>query len=220
MSLLFGYYKLKRYQLSFIIIAGNLILILLSKSFLINESVFYNAYSEQLTYDRAMQLFENYQSLSWLSYVFSPVILFIKFSLVTLVLYTGVIFNNLQYRIALGSVFKIVIASDIVFLFSGLCKFIWFSIFSGNYNLNDIGFFYPLSLVNFFKAEEIERIWVYPMQTLNLFHLAYLLILSFGLTSVCKIPKSDSEKIVLLSYLPGLILWVTIVMFLSIDILS
>ena len=113
------------------------------------------------------QLFEGFQSISWVSYVLSPVILFIKFSLVSLVLYIGIIFNNLQYKVSLGSVFKIVIASDIVFLLAGLTKFFWFYLFAGNYDLNDLSFFYPLSLINIFKADEIEKIWVYPLQTVN-----------------------------------------------------
>ena len=220
MTLLLRYYNLNRFHLSLFIILGNLALIWLSKSVLINEIAFYNAYSEQLTYDRALQLFEDFQSISWVSYVFGPVILLIKFSLVSLVLYIGIIFNNIQYKVPLGSVFKIVIASDIVFLLSGLTKFIWFYFFAGNYNLNDIAFFYPLSLINIFEITEVEKIWVYPMQTVNMYHLAYLVLLSYGLNNVCKIEKSYSDKIVLLSYVPALILWVTLIMFITIDTLQ
>ena len=220
MTLLQRYFNLKRFHLFLFIVLGNLILIWLSKSVLINEVVFYNAYSEQLTYDRARQLFDSFQSMSWISYVLSPLILIIKFSLISLVLYIGIIFNNLQYKVTLGSVFRIVIASDIVFLSAGLTKFFWFYLFAGNYDLNDINFFYPLSLINIFKAEEVRKIWIYPMQTVNLFHIAYLMLLSFGLNNVCKIEKYDSEKIVLLSYLPGLVLWLTLIMFISIDTLS
>jgi len=220
MTLLLRYYNLKRFHLILLIVVGNLIIIWLSKSLLINEIVFYNAYSEQLTYDRALQLFEDFKSIAWVSYVISPVILFIKFSLVSLVLYTGIIFKNIQYTVTLGSVFKIVIASEIVFLIAGFIKILWFYLFAGNYNLNDIGFFYPFSLINIFKAAEVEKIWVSPMQTVSLFHLAYLVLLSYGLCKICKIEKSESEKIVLLSYLPALILWVTLIMFLTLDLLS
>ena len=220
MTLLQRYFNLKRFHIFLFIVLGNLILIWLSKSVLINEVVFYNAYSEQLTYDRARQLFDSFQSMSWISYVLSPLILILKFSLISLVLYIGIVFNNLQYKVPLGSVFRIVIASDGVFLLAGLTKFFWFYLFAGNYDLNDINFFYPLSLINIFKAEEVRKIWIYPMQTVNLFHIAYLMLLSFGLNNVCKIEKYDSEKIVLLSYLPGLLLWLTLILFISIDTLS
>jgi hypothetical protein len=220
MTLLQRYFDLDRFHLFLFIVLGNLILIWLSKSVLINEVVFYNAYSEQLTYDRAKQLFEGFQRISWVSYVLSPVILLVKFSLISLVLYIGIIFNNLQYRVSLGSVFRIVVASDIVFLLASLTKFIWFYLFAGNYDLNDINFFYPLSLINIFKADEIGKIWIYPLQTVNLFHIAYLVLLSYGLNNVCKIEKYASDKIVLISYLPVLLLWLTLIMFISIDSLS
>jgi hypothetical protein len=184
---------------------------------LINEIVFYNTYSEQLTYDRSLQLFENLNRISWISYAFTPIILLVKFSLVSLVLYIGVVFCNIQDRVSLGSVFKIVIASEIIFVCAGLFKFLWFYLFAGNYDLNDLGFFYPLSLINFFKTSEITRFWIYPLQTINLFHIVYIISISYGLSKVCAIEKPDSEKIVILSYLPALVLWVALVMFLSID---
>jgi hypothetical protein len=220
MTLLDRYYNLSRFHLSLFIVFGNVILIWLSKSVLLNELVFYNTYSEQLTYDRAKQLFDSLRSISWVSYIVSPIILIIKFSLVSLVLYIGIIFNNLQYKVPLGSVFKVVIASEIVFLLASITKFFWFYLFAGNYDLHDISFYYPLSLTNIFKVEEVGKIWIYPMQSVNLFHIMYLMLLSYGLNNVCKIAKSDSDKIIMLSYLPGLVLWLTLIMFISIDTVS
>jgi len=218
MNLLLRYYGLKRLHLFLGIILANLLIIWLSKALLINEIVFYNTYSEQLTYDRSLQLFENMKSIAWISYAFVPVILFVKFSLVSLLLYTGIILCNIQHKVSLGSVFKIVIASEMVFIIAGLFKFLWFYFFAGNYDLNDLGFFYPLSLINFFSPSEVSKIWLYPLQTINLFHLCYLISISFGLSKVCELEKADSEKVVLLSYLPGLVIWVALIMFITIDI--
>ena len=217
MNLLLRYYSLKKLQLFILIVLLNLLIIWLSRSILINETVFYNTYSEQLTYDRAIKLFEKMNDISWMSYAFTPVILLIKFSLISLVLYTGVVFCNLQGKISLGSVFKIVIASEVIFIIAGFIKFFWFYLFAGNYDLNDLGFFYPLSLINLFKISEVSNLWKYPLQTVNLFHLVYILLLAYGFSNSNKINRKESEKIVLLSYLPTLILWVVLVMFISID---
>lgn len=217
MNLLLRYYNLKRIHLFMGVVMANLIIAWLSKAVLINEIVFYNTFSEQLTYDRSIKLFENMRDYAWIGYALTPILLLIKFSLISMVLYIGIIFCNLQYKVSLGSVFKIVIASDIIFVCSGLFKFLWFYLFAGNYNLNDLGFFYPLSLINFFKTDEVNKLWRFPLQTVNLFHLIYIISLSFGLNKVCKIEKADAEKIVLLSYLPALLLWVALIMFLIID---
>jgi hypothetical protein len=199
-------------------VLANLILIWLSKTLLINEIVFYNTYSEQLTYDRSLQLFENMKSIDWISYAFTPIMLLLKFSLISLVLYIGIVFCNLYEKVSLSSVFKVVIAGEVVFVFAGFVKFLWFYLFAGNYDLNDLGFFYPLSLINIFKISEVSKIWIYPLQTVNVFHLVYIFFISFGLHKVCTIERPESDKIVLVSYVPALVVWMVLIMFLTIDL--
>lgn len=196
----------------------NLCLIWLSKTFLINEVVFYNAFSTQLTYDRALKLFEEMNRLSWISYALTPILLLIKFAIITFVIYTGGFFYNVQNKITLSSIFKVVVASEIVFILAGFMKLLWFLLFAGNYNFSDIGFFYPLSLINFFSISDLNKIWIYPFQTINLFHLFYILIISSGLNIICSIEKSSADKIVLSSYIPALFFWVALIIFLTIDI--
>jgi hypothetical protein len=218
MNLLVRYYSSKKLYLFIGILLANLVIIWLSKAILINDTVFYNTYSEQLTYDRAVALFENVKSLSWISYAFLPLLLLIKFSLVSIVIYIGMVFFNFQEKIHLSSIFKVVIASEIVFVIAGLIKFLWFYLFAGNYDLNDLGFFSPLSLINLFKKSEVANMWIYPLQTINLFHFIYIISITYGISKVTKIERSDSDKVVLLSYLPGLVLWIVLVMFLTFDL--
>jgi hypothetical protein len=218
MNLLLCYYRLNRLYVFIGIVIANLLLIWLSRSVLINDIVFYNTYSEQLTYERSLQLFDRMNSMAWITYIFTPVILLIKFSVVSMLIYIGIIFCKMEDKVSLGSVFKVVIASEIVFVFASALKFLWFILFGGNYNLNDLGFFYPLSIINFFSPSEVSKVWIYPLQTLNLFHIVYIISISLGINKVCSIDKSDSEKAVLLSYLPGLALWISLIMFLTIDI--
>jgi hypothetical protein len=217
MNLPVRYFSLPRLHLFIGIVLANLIIIWLSKTVLINEIVFYNTFSEQLTYDRSIRLFENMQRFAWIGYALTPVILLIKFTLVSLVLYSGIVLCNIQYKVSLGSVFKIVIAGEIIFVFASLLKFLWFCFFAGNYDLTDLGFFYPLSLINFFKTSEVNKLWIFPLQTVNIFQVIYIVFISYGLNKVCKLGNPDSDKIVLLSYLPSLALWVALIMFLTID---
>jgi hypothetical protein len=219
MNLLLKYFNLSKTQLFVGIVLINLVIIWLSKSILINEIVFYNTYSEQLTYDRSIKLFQKLKEIAWISYVFYPILLIGKFTLVSSVLYIGIFFCNLQYKITFGSVFKIVIASELIFIIAGLIKFLWFCFFAGNYDLNDMSFFYPLSLINLFKISEVDKIWIYPLQIVNIFQAIYFIALSYGLNKVCMIDKHDSDKIVLTSYLPALVLWIALIMFISIDTL-
>lgn len=218
MKLLVRYFNLKGLHLFIGIVLANIFLIWLSKTLLINEVVFYNAFSEQLTYERSLKLFEDLKRFSWITYALTPIILFLKFSIISLVIFFGIVFYNVQNRISLRSVFKVVIASEIVFLAAGIIKIIWFYFFAGNYDFNDLGFFYPMSLINLFKRAEVGKIWIYPLQTVNVFHVLYILTISFALNKIYSLEKNDSEKIVLVSYVPALVLWIALIMFLTIDL--
>jgi hypothetical protein len=217
MELIVRYYKLKGNRLFILIVFLNLVILYLSRAGLINEIVFYNTFSEQFTYDRSLKLFEDMKRFSWIGYVLSPVILLLKFSLVSIVIYIGIVFIDIREKISLGTVFKVVIASEVIFICAGFSKFLWFYLFAGNYDLNDLGFFYPLSLINFFKTGDVNKIWIFPLQTVNLFQIVYIISISFGLHKVCQIRKAESEKIVLISYLPAMVLWVALIMFISIE---
>jgi hypothetical protein len=217
MDLLVRYYNLKGSRLFILIAILNLLLLFISRTGLINEIVFYNTFSEQFTYDRSLKLFDDMNRFSWIGYVLSPLILLIKFSLVSIVIYIGIVFIDIRDKISLGSVFRVVMAGEIVFICAGAAKFLWFYLFAGNYDLNDLGFFYPLSLINFFQTGDVNKLWVFPLQTINLFQIIYITSIAFGLNKVCQIRKSDSEKIVLVSYLPAMVLWIALIMFISID---
>jgi len=204
-------------QFYIIIVLANLLTIFLSQSALINEIVFFNTYSEQLTYDRSMELFERLKMFSWVAYILIPIILLIKISSISLILYIGVFFCNLQERISLNSVFRVVAASEIIFVLAGLTKFLWFYFFAGNYTIIDLNFFYPGSLINLFNPSEVDGFWIFPLQTANLFQLAYVVLLSYGLIKAGNIEESYAVKIVITTYVPALILWILLVMFLSIN---
>ena len=219
MDLTTSYFNTGRFRLFLIMTAFYYILMWLSKNVLINETVFYNSFSEQLTYERAVSMFENINRYSWISYLATPLLLVIKFTVISLVLYIGVFFLNLHYKISFGVIFRIVIASDIIFVLAGVIKFLWFCFFAGNYELDDISFFYPLSLINLFKVSEVSRIWVFPLQSINLFQAAYILFLAYGLNKAGSIEKSESEKVVIFSYMPALLFWIVLVMFISLDVL-
>jgi hypothetical protein len=218
MNLLIRYFQLNWLKLFLLITLTNILLVWLSKNLLLNEIVFYNTYSDQLNYERSLKLFQHLKEFAWVSYLLTPIILLIKFSIISFILFIGVVLFNYQSKISLKAIFRLVIASEIIFVFAGFIKFFWFYFVAGNYDLKELSFFYPLSLLNLFKIGEVEKIWVYPFQTINLFQLGYILLVSFGLNKICKVNKNSSERIVIFSYVPALILWVVLIMFLTIDI--
>ncbi len=217
MSIVQGLYNLKKLHLFAGIAFLNILISWLSNRMLVDEVVFYNTFSDQLTWDRAMNLFGNLKNIAWLGYITIPIILFIKFSVVSLILYSGAFMFNLHNELTLGSIFRVLIISEIIIILAGLVKFLWFLFFAGNYTLHDLNFFYPLSLINLFRIEEVSQFWIFPLQMVNLFQIIYILSLSYGLYRSSGITQSGSEKIILATYLPALIVWVAFIMFLTLD---
>jgi len=218
MKILDGYFGLPGRGLFTGIILINLLLIWLSQTITMDETVFFNTYSEQLTFQRSMELFSMMKSFSWVAYLVSPLILIIKFSVLSLIIYTGVFLSDLQEEITLGMVFTTVIAAEIIFVLASVTKLLWFTFFAGNYTLNDMSFFYPLSLINLFRQPEVAKYWVYPLQTINVFQFIYILVLAAGLAKISSVKKEITDKIILVTYLPAFALWIAFIMFLTIDI--
>jgi len=210
--------SIKNWKLFSGIVLANLLILLASQTTLINEIVFFNTFSEQLTYDRSMELFHKMRSFAWVSYVVTPLMLLIKFSALSVLIYIGVFFSDLHKEITLGKIFKVLIISELVFIAASILKLLWFIFFAGNYTLDDMRFFYPLSLINLFSRAEVAPYWIYPLQTVNLFQLVYVFFLAIGLSRISSIRREAADKVVLATYVPGILVWVALIMFLTIDI--
>ncbi len=78
-------------------------------------------------------------------------------------------------------------------------------------------FFYPLSALNIIGYAGLEPWLIYPLQTLNLFEVAYIIYLSYQTGNLTKTNTNIGLKIVASSYVPTMLLWVCVVMFLTLS---
>jgi len=209
--------SIKNWKLFTGIVLTNYLVLMASQTTLINEIVFFNTYSEQLSYERSMELFHKMRSFSWVSYVITPIMLLLKFSAICVLLYIGMFFADLHKEITLRKVFKVVMVSEVAFIIASIIKLLWFIFFAGNYTLNDMSFFYPLSLINLFSRNEVASFWIFPLQTINVFQFVYVFLLAFGLSRISSVKRDVTDKIVLATYVPGIVIWVALIMFLTID---
>lgn len=180
------------------------------------RGLYYNSISEQLTSEQIKDYLEFQDKWQWVGYFMIPILILIKTVLITSVLYIGVFFIN-KSVVTFKSVWRIVINSEFIFLFIPICKIIWFSFFQTEYKLVDIQYFYPFSALNFISHKELEPWLIYPLQTINLFELAYIIYLSYQLGLLTKTNPDTGLKIVVSSYIPALLLWVTTVMFFTLN---
>jgi hypothetical protein len=188
---------------------------LLFNTFLISDTLYYNSFSEQLTAEKIEEAFSFNQKWAWLGYVFIPIIYLLKFSLISLVLLTGFFF--IDKKVSFSLLFKAVMLAEIPFLLVPLIKLFWFLFIQTHYTFNDLQYFYPLSALQLFDVKSLPTWQIYPLQLLNVFELAYWVLLAYWLKRLLNITLTKGMEVVIASYGTGLLLWVVFVTFLSLN---
>ncbi len=207
--------KQKNWHLYAYLLIGYVTIVYLSNKYIFTNNLYYYSFGNQLTTERITQLLSFKSRNEWLGYMIGPVILLIKTSLITVILYTGVFF--LDIKIGFKKLFHIVLQAEFVFLFAIFVKFYWIYVFMSDVSLKTISFFQPLSIINFFSIGEIPKWLVYPMQLVNLFEIGYWLLLAYLLEKIIKKSFWKSFEFVLSTYGVSLLIWAVFVVFLTLN---
>ncbi|AZJ35577.1 hypothetical protein [Tenacibaculum singaporense] len=191
-------------------------------TFLYNEtlntdSLLINSFSDQLTNQQLIDLLNFKEKWEWLGYLSFPFILLLKLLIISAILDVGCFF--FEKNIKFNKLFDIVIKSEYIFLLVILVKTFWFYFFVKNFSINDLEYFYPLSILNIIDYEEIQPWFIYPLQVVNLFELAYWIILTYFIGKELNTSFNKSFYIVASSYGISLLIWVIFIMFLTLNMI-
>lgn len=186
------------------------------------NDLLYQSYTEKLTTAQIEKVFALQEKWQWVSYAIVPVLLLLKVIVIASVLYVGTFFYS-KAKVTFKQLFNAVVKAEFVFLGVGVLKIVWFYFFETNYTLEDLQYFYPLSALNILGYQGLEAWFIYPLQVLNLFELAYWLLLSYFIGKLAFTEKDKGKpmdlgfKIVASSYGSALLLWVVVVMFFTLN---
>ena len=189
-------------------------LTLLSNFIMDMDTLVFNSLSETMTQDQVATMLDFNQKWQWVGYVSLPVVLLLKIAVISSVLYMGTFF--FEKKITYKRLFTIVTKAEFVFVLVGLVKLLWL-VFQDDYTLQDVQSFYPLSALSVVGYQELQPWFVYPFQTINLFELAYWIILAWLLSKEIQSTTDKALKIVASSYGSALLIWVVAVMFLTLN---
>jgi hypothetical protein len=213
------YFFLKNnYFLLLILSLASILSFIILNQCLNTEELLYNSLVDVMSADKVNDTIEVKEKWNWLSYLISPLIILIRTSLVALCLSVGLFFYNTENNIKFKQFFKIALLGEFILASVGFIKFIYFYLIKTDFTLEDLQQFYPLSYTNYLDLKNIEPWLVYPLQTINLFEIAYFLVLVYGLHKLLKNKYSKSFEIVAVSYGSGLVIWLGLVMFLTLNI--
>ncbi|MBV2195316.1 MAG: hypothetical protein KUL78_02275 [Flavobacterium sp.] len=206
----------------FILVLFLLIIGFVGSIILDNEAKLIQYLNENYTTSQVNMYFETKQKWQWFSYSIIPIFLLIKISIIASILYIGTFFYS-KAKVTFKQLFNAVVKAEFVFLGVGVLKIVWFYFFQTNYTLEDLQYFYPLSALNIVGYKGLETWFIYPLQMLNLFELAYWLLLSYFIGKLAFTEKDKGKpmdlgfKIVASSYGSALLLWVVVVMFFTLN---
>jgi len=209
--------KFNNYILFLAIVVFNILIILLIKYGLGIDKLVYNFYAEQLAKDQLQKLLSAQQKWAWVGYAIIPLMVLIRSSLVALCLNIGVFFYDIERKIAFKKYFRIALMGEFVLVLVGLVKFGYFYFIKTDFTLQDLQQYYPLSYINFLDRTNLQPWLIYPLQTLNLFELAYIFVLVFGVRKLLKNTFTKSLEMVAISYGTGLLIFMGLIMFLTLN---
>ena len=204
-----------------LVVLNILIVYLLNHILSINDLLL-NSLGENLSISQLEYIYDFQKKWQWVSYVVIPLLILIKTTLISSSLYIGTFFYS-KIKITFKQLFNAVVKAEFVFLAVVILKMVWFYFFQTSYTLEDLQYFYPLSALNIVGYKGLEAWFIYPLQVLNLFELAYWLLLSYFIGKLAFTEKDKGKpmdlgfKIVASSYGSALLLWVVVVMFFTLN---
>lgn len=213
---------MKSWALYLIIIMFGIISAFSIQYLFIEDHLYYQTFGEQITFDQIDKMLQISKNYYWLGYVFVPFIILIRVFFTTIFLYIGIFFTNL--KINFSKIFKIALLADFVFILSGLAKLVILIFFKEVSTLEDLQFT-PLSIMELLDYDAVDPLFIYPLSLLNIFELLYFLVLAWLLIGIINEANEErpvnfgkSLQLVTASYGSGLLLWLLVVMFITLNI--
>lgn len=199
-----------------IILFSYFALLLVSNSYLGIESKIFDFLSKDYPSAVVQDYIESQKKWWWVPYAVTPLVIGIKLLLVAFCL-------NFIKLLDIPSLEKVkfsdfifwALIAEVVFIIAGFYKFVNFYWINADYTLEDLQTYFPISLLNLKEHISEEKWLAYPLQLVNLFELAYWIILAMGIKELSNetISYQKSFGLVALTYGVGLLFWVGVVSF-------
>ena len=139
-------------------------------TFFLNETVFFNSYTDIMTYDRIHELFETAKQYAWVSLAILPLMILIKIVFNSFILTTGTLLSSEEFSFSKN--YNVCLKAEFVFIAMLLVKILLFSFFIKVNNLSDVSYL-PGALSNLFKLGALPKWCAYPLQTINIWEILF-----------------------------------------------
>lgn len=198
-------------------LVGYILIIWVSQEFIYNESLYYRSYSGTLPQQTIEGILGFKSRFWWTGYLFTPIVLLLKFLFASICVSIGAVMAIIDIKFK--DVFKAAILAEVVFIVAQVIFLLSLYLNLEYVTIRNIAGYFPLSALSFIGVENVHAQWaIYPLQTANLFEVIYVIVLSWLLSKQWKKDIFESLNIVIPSYGLGLLLWIVLVVFLTLQI--
>ena len=134
-----------------------------------------------------------------------PFVYLWKFTVIAFVVWVGCFLFG--YRVTYSQCWGIAVGAEFVFLIPEILKIIWFLAVKTDPTYNEVRSFYPLSLMQFFDYDTLDKKWAYPLKALNVFEGIYWYALATGICYYTRKNKTVGWYVIASSYTLIFFLW-------------
>jgi len=187
-----------------------------AENWIFTEEYYYQNLSSQLPGIAVEELLESRQQFWWLAYLSQVIVLLFKVFFAVLCIFIGAVLSDLKS--SFHELFRSVIIAETVFIIAQLIYLYNLYNHRSVITFENIIDYYPLSMLKLLGADTVATWLYYPLQTINLFEFVFILFVSWLLAREWRTGTIETINIVLPSYGIGLLIWMVLVVFLTIQI--
>ncbi len=209
------YIVLKNNKLEFFVLLSLLYLLsaIIVNEYIMRDELYYHSLGSQVSINVIDELIGFKNKWQWFSYAGIPVILAVKFLLIGTFLSMGSIVAG--HRLTFRQIFALVMVAELVYLFASF-------ITTGILLISDIQSLEDMNISLLSLAPLVpgaaDKPYIYvPLQSISLFLLIYILLLTWCYNTVTGYPLRSSFSLILATYGTAIILWLILVMYLMIS---
>ncbi len=181
--------------------------------YILVDELYYRSLGDQVSLTVIDQMISLTNKWQWLGYVSIPVILALKFLLLSTFLSMGALIAG--HLLTFRQIFAIIMIAEMVYLASGLIS-------TGSIIISDVSTLEDLnisilSLASLVQESEIEPFLYYPLKSISIFLLIYILLIAHCYNIITGYSFRNAVHLVLSTCGTAFILWNILVMYLLIS---
>lgn len=201
----------------YIFISGAYILLaFLSDQLIFTDQLYYRSFSDQMAFQSIDRLLDILDKTWWLNYLLQPIFVLLKVTFAVVCITVGVVLMDIEFKI--NNIINSAIIAEVIFVITHSIYAINLYVNRTELTIESTANYFPFSVLSYFGVENVVSWLHYPLQTLNLFEATFIVFISWLLSKQWKPNFIESLNIVLPSYGIGLLIWMVLIVFLTLQI--